>query len=324
MVKTSLYNLRKEGLRKVCGALDLEAKGAVEDMRKAVTALLTTPDLAVEMEDERFRDYALRPQDMMRHLSYITRQQLERICRNSRREYQIIFGNTLCQHLKEMISLGERFEDVPAPTVSSPPRETSGPSRERSDHDEYQQKRASETIISMIGNTLVPSFTVGALTTRGVVDTGATSSIIQTDMIGFIPHIIATEVSANTIQMADGSLRDNKQMITVQPTNSKLARQATNDNAERADIENMVRFDQPEPVKPKREFRIRHSNIIEVSCHQLELLTTGHTKWQHRWTTQETISSYQNYEQRSPKPDQFQINTVNPKLIPHRLERRRP
>uniref|UniRef100_A0A1B0ADF4 Uncharacterized protein n=1 Tax=Glossina pallidipes TaxID=7398 RepID=A0A1B0ADF4_GLOPL len=77
-----------------------------------------------------------------------------------------------------------------------------------------------------------------------------------------------------------------------QPTNSKLARQATNDKAERADIENMVRFHQPEPVKSKREFRIRHSNIMGVNCRQLEMLTTGHTKWQHRWQTQETNNSY--------------------------------
>uniref|UniRef100_A0A1A9VQD6 Uncharacterized protein n=1 Tax=Glossina austeni TaxID=7395 RepID=A0A1A9VQD6_GLOAU len=35
-----------------------------------------------------------------------------------------------------------------------------------------------------------------------------------------------------------------------QPTNFKLARQASNGNAEKADIENTVTFDQPEPVTP--------------------------------------------------------------------------
>uniref|UniRef100_A0A1A9VGX7 CCHC-type domain-containing protein n=1 Tax=Glossina austeni TaxID=7395 RepID=A0A1A9VGX7_GLOAU len=84
---------------------------------------------AFQKEGGKFRDYAIRLEDMMRHLSYTTRQQLERICRNSRREYQVFFGNTVRQDLNETISLGERFEDIPAPTVASPPRETSGPSR---------------------------------------------------------------------------------------------------------------------------------------------------------------------------------------------------
>uniref|UniRef100_A0A1A9ZYP5 Uncharacterized protein n=1 Tax=Glossina pallidipes TaxID=7398 RepID=A0A1A9ZYP5_GLOPL len=220
----------------------------------------------------------------------------------------------------------------------------------------------------------------GGLTTTGVVDTGATRSIIRKDMTGFIPHIIATKASGNIIQMVDGSIRDSKQMITVevcvgnvsfnlellvlvhnvdyltlgmdflaksgttitmgnttvnitkhneaqgpmsthrseqpsQPTNAKLARQATNDNAEGADIENMVRVDQPEPVKPKREFRIRHSNTMEVNFRRLEMLTAANTKWQHRWTTEETINSYQNYEETSSQPKQPQVHTVNPKLI---------
>uniref|UniRef100_A0A1A9VDD1 Uncharacterized protein n=1 Tax=Glossina austeni TaxID=7395 RepID=A0A1A9VDD1_GLOAU len=68
----------------------------------------------------------------------------------------------------------------------------------------------------MIGNNLVASLTVGGLTTTGVVDTGATRSIIRKDMIGFISRIIATKASGNTIQMADGSLRDSNEMITVE------------------------------------------------------------------------------------------------------------
>lgn len=83
----------------------------------------------LQLEGEKFKDYALRLQDMMRHLNYTIRQQLERICRNSRREYQLFFGNMVCENLNEMISLGERFEDISAPTMASPPRETSCPSR---------------------------------------------------------------------------------------------------------------------------------------------------------------------------------------------------
>uniref|UniRef100_A0A1B0C5G6 Retrotransposon gag domain-containing protein n=1 Tax=Glossina palpalis gambiensis TaxID=67801 RepID=A0A1B0C5G6_9MUSC len=51
MVKTSwLYSLRKEELSEICGSLDLATKGTVEDMRKAVAALIATPDLSTEMK----------------------------------------------------------------------------------------------------------------------------------------------------------------------------------------------------------------------------------------------------------------------------------
>lgn len=176
--------------------------------------------------------------------------------------------------------MGERFEDVPAQTVASPPRETSGPSHvERVDaptttntsknvclrcaqpghfvgdcnnqrvpfcwncvgsgvltksccrqhtrqhtqargmtlKEAIEQRKllpgASKKIKSMNGNTFL---TVGGLTITGVVDTVASRSIIPKDMIGFIPHIIATEASGKKIRTAAGSLRDSKLIITVE------------------------------------------------------------------------------------------------------------
>uniref|UniRef100_A0A1B0AHD2 Uncharacterized protein n=1 Tax=Glossina pallidipes TaxID=7398 RepID=A0A1B0AHD2_GLOPL len=51
MVKSSwLYSLRKEELSEICGTLDLDTKGTVEEMRKAVAALITNPDLAADMK----------------------------------------------------------------------------------------------------------------------------------------------------------------------------------------------------------------------------------------------------------------------------------
>uniref|UniRef100_A0A1A9VQD5 Retrotransposon gag domain-containing protein n=1 Tax=Glossina austeni TaxID=7395 RepID=A0A1A9VQD5_GLOAU len=145
--------------------------------------------------------------DMMRHFNYTTQQQLESTCRNSRREYQLFFGNTVCQDLKEMISLGERFEDIPAPTVASPPRETSGPSR---------VPKVNAPTTTYTSRYVLASLTAGGLKTTGVIDAGATRSVIRKDMIGFIPRIIATKANGNTIQMADGSLRDSKYMIMVE------------------------------------------------------------------------------------------------------------
>uniref|UniRef100_A0A1A9VVD1 Uncharacterized protein n=1 Tax=Glossina austeni TaxID=7395 RepID=A0A1A9VVD1_GLOAU len=62
-----------------------------------------------------------------------------------------------------------------------------------------------------------------------------------------------TTVEITKHNEAQGPMSTHRSEQPSQPTNSKLARQATNDNAEKADIENMVRFDQPEPVQPKRE-----------------------------------------------------------------------
>uniref|UniRef100_A0A1A9VH02 Ubiquitin-like protease family profile domain-containing protein n=1 Tax=Glossina austeni TaxID=7395 RepID=A0A1A9VH02_GLOAU len=50
MVKSSwVYSLRKQELSDICVALDLDTKGTVEEMRKAVAALIATPDLSAEI-----------------------------------------------------------------------------------------------------------------------------------------------------------------------------------------------------------------------------------------------------------------------------------
>uniref|UniRef100_A0A1A9VG80 CCHC-type domain-containing protein n=1 Tax=Glossina austeni TaxID=7395 RepID=A0A1A9VG80_GLOAU len=210
-------------------------------------------------------------------------QKINRIYRNSPREYQLIIDQSECVNLTDMISLAEHYGDIPpeqsqaghhrpnaAMEPISPPSPDNGIRRRNVCHrcnqeghyaqhcqnprilfcwecgrrgvltkdcsrqNIREQSQASgirvketiaqreplsgapKTIISTVGNTLIASLTVGGLTTTGVVDTGATRSIIRKDMIGFIPHIIATKASSNTIQMADGSLRDSKQMITVE------------------------------------------------------------------------------------------------------------
>ncbi|XP_037897750.1 uncharacterized protein LOC119642628 [Glossina fuscipes] len=79
-----------------------------------------------QLAGEKFRDYALRLQDLMRHLDYTTQQRLDRIARNSRREYQLFFGDTSSKDLNEIIALGERFEDIPTPATATPWRETAG------------------------------------------------------------------------------------------------------------------------------------------------------------------------------------------------------
>uniref|UniRef100_A0A1A9UDR5 Peptidase A2 domain-containing protein n=1 Tax=Glossina austeni TaxID=7395 RepID=A0A1A9UDR5_GLOAU len=220
--------------------------------RNAVAALIATPDLSAEMRT-RFAELEMKHAAKTLHLPPATER-----------------GTSPKRHFQEQISCGATMDKICKWSVR------------------YDG--------------------VGGLTTPGVVDTGATRSIIRKDMIGFIPHIIASKASSNTIQMADGSLRDSKQMITVevyagdvffnlellvlrqsvdhltlgmdflakagttitmgnttvnitkhnaaqgpksthrseqpsQPKNSKLARQTTNDNAEKTDIENMVRFD---------------------------------------------------------------------------------
>uniref|UniRef100_A0A1B0C3L4 FAS1 domain-containing protein n=1 Tax=Glossina palpalis gambiensis TaxID=67801 RepID=A0A1B0C3L4_9MUSC len=51
MVQTSwLCSLRKEELSDICGSLDLDTKGTVEEVRKAMTALIATPELTTELK----------------------------------------------------------------------------------------------------------------------------------------------------------------------------------------------------------------------------------------------------------------------------------
>ncbi|KAL9904912.1 uncharacterized protein ACN2A1_005035 [Glossina fuscipes fuscipes] len=422
MVKTFwLYSLRKEELSEICGSLDLDTKGTVEEMRKAMTALIATADLTTEMKaklteletkyapkmlqlsegtvrgaspkrhaqeqiscgaamdrickwslrydgescalefiarieelcevydllpdimpriimellhgkaaiwylnnrkvwagwqefkqeflqfflptryldrlddqvrqtfqrvGEKFRDYALRLQDLMRHLEYTTQQKLDRIDRNSQREYQLFFGDTTGKDLNEMIALGERFEDIP--TVATTPllRETTEIPRPLGEHapitrnisnasrngchrcvqlghlardcrnqrvlffwdcgrpgvltkdccrqtpGQHIQARgmtvyesierrkplpdAVPRTVEMTGSTLVASLTIGGLATTGVVDTGATRSIIREDFMRFIPHITHSKTKTHTIRMVDGASEDSKRSITVE------------------------------------------------------------------------------------------------------------
>uniref|UniRef100_A0A1B0AL35 Peptidase A2 domain-containing protein n=1 Tax=Glossina palpalis gambiensis TaxID=67801 RepID=A0A1B0AL35_9MUSC len=68
----------------------------------------------------------------------------------------------------------------------------------------------------MTGSTLVASLTIGGLATTGVVDTGATRSIIREDFIGLIPHIVNSETRSHTIRMVAGASQDSKRSITVE------------------------------------------------------------------------------------------------------------
>ncbi|KAL9888077.1 uncharacterized protein ACN2A1_010196 [Glossina fuscipes fuscipes] len=422
MVKTSwLYSLRKEELSEICGSLDLDNKGTVEEMRKAMTALIATPDLSTEMKakltemeakyaarmlqlpegtmrgaspkrqaqehiscgaamdrickwsvsydgesgalefiarveelcevydlptdimpriimellhgkaaiwyrnnrrvwsgwqefkreflkfflptrylerlddqvrqtfqlaGEKFRDYALRLQDLMRHLDCTTQQRLDRIARNSRREYQLFFGDTSSKDLSEMIALGERFEDIPAPATAPPMRETTVIRQQpggnlpfmssninagrnvchrcaltrhlardcrnprvlfcwdcghqgvltknccRQYAEQHPQARgmtakgppgldeprtaATSKVLGMRGSTLVASLSVGGLPTSGVIDTGATRSIIREDAAECIPWIIRSDTKSDSIRMADGTTQDSLRTITVE------------------------------------------------------------------------------------------------------------
>ncbi|KAL9873976.1 uncharacterized protein ACN427_009979 [Glossina fuscipes fuscipes] len=75
---------------------------------------------------------------------------------------------------------------------------------------------AAPKIIEMIGSTLVASLTIGGLAATGVVDTGATKSIISKDFIGFMLYIISSETRSYTIRMVDGASKDTNRSITVE------------------------------------------------------------------------------------------------------------
>uniref|UniRef100_A0A1B0B454 CCHC-type domain-containing protein n=1 Tax=Glossina palpalis gambiensis TaxID=67801 RepID=A0A1B0B454_9MUSC len=344
MVKTFwLYSLRKEELSEICGSLDLDTEGTVEEMRKAMTALIATADLTTEMKAKlteletkyapkmlqlsegtvrgasrkrhaqeqiscgavmnRICKWSLRYdgescalefiarieelcEDLMRHLEYTTQQKLDRIARNSQREYQLFFGDTTGKDLSEMIALGERFEDIP--TVATTPRlrqtteiprplgenapitrninnasrngchrcaqpghlardyrnqrvlfcwdcgrpgvltkdccrQTPGQhiqARGMTVYESIERRKpppdAVPRTVKMTGSTLVASLTIGGLATTGVVDTGATRSIIREDFIGFIPHITHSKTKTHTIRMVDGASEDSKRSITVE------------------------------------------------------------------------------------------------------------
>uniref|UniRef100_A0A1A9UYT9 CCHC-type domain-containing protein n=1 Tax=Glossina austeni TaxID=7395 RepID=A0A1A9UYT9_GLOAU len=66
-----------------------------------------------QQQGETFKAYALRMQNLMRHTEYTLHQKINRIYRNSRREYQLFIGQTECGNLTDMISLAEHSEDIP-------------------------------------------------------------------------------------------------------------------------------------------------------------------------------------------------------------------
>uniref|UniRef100_A0A1A9ZXF7 Uncharacterized protein n=1 Tax=Glossina pallidipes TaxID=7398 RepID=A0A1A9ZXF7_GLOPL len=136
MVKSSwLYSLRKEELSEICGAFDLDTKPTVEDMRKAVAALIATPDLAADMK-VKLTELETRNAAKTLHLPEGTgrgvspKRYVQEKYRAARPWSEFV---TASKDLTELIALEERLEDIPAPTVASLPRETSGPFRVPSD-----------------------------------------------------------------------------------------------------------------------------------------------------------------------------------------------
>uniref|UniRef100_A0A1B0BW69 CCHC-type domain-containing protein n=1 Tax=Glossina palpalis gambiensis TaxID=67801 RepID=A0A1B0BW69_9MUSC len=226
-----------------------------------------------QLAGEKFRDYALRLQDLMRHLDYTTQQKLDRIARNSQREYQLFFEKISSKDLNEitlaplprMISGTSRAPRENAPTTMNTSsatrnvchrcgqpghlardcvnhrvlfcwdcgrpgvltkdccRQTAGQhiqARGMTVYESIERRKpppdAVPKTVETIGSTLVASLTIGGLATTGVVDTGATRSIIREDFIGFIPHIINSETRSHTIRMVDGASQDSKRSITVE------------------------------------------------------------------------------------------------------------
>uniref|UniRef100_A0A1A9ZYU7 Ubiquitin-like protease family profile domain-containing protein n=1 Tax=Glossina pallidipes TaxID=7398 RepID=A0A1A9ZYU7_GLOPL len=179
MVKSSwLYSLRKDELSDICGALDLDTKGTVEEMRKAAAALIATPDLAAEMRTK-LAELEAKYTTKTLHLPTATER-----------------GTSPKRHFQEQMSSDAAMDRI----------------LER-------EERPSETapaVVELIGSTLVADLSVGGLPTTGVVDTGATRSIIREDITGFIPFIKGSDTSSYTIRTADGSVQAGKNSITVE------------------------------------------------------------------------------------------------------------
>uniref|UniRef100_A0A1B0A951 Uncharacterized protein n=1 Tax=Glossina pallidipes TaxID=7398 RepID=A0A1B0A951_GLOPL len=233
-----LVGLAAEGrVSEICGTLDLDTKDTVEGMRKTVTAPITTPDLAAGMNvkltelENRYAAKTLHlPEGTGRGASptrYVQEQMscgaaIDRICKWSVR--QLFFGDTAGKELAELIILRERFKDIPAPTVltknccrqnTRQHTEARGMTVNGSLERGKPPSDAARKIMKMVESTLAASLTVGGLPTTGIVDTGATRSIIRKDIIGFIPYILSSEARCNTIRMADGLSQRSKRSITV-------------------------------------------------------------------------------------------------------------
>ncbi|KAI9579038.1 hypothetical protein GQX74_005921 [Glossina fuscipes] len=75
---------------------------------------------------------------------------------------------------------------------------------------------ATSKVLGMRGSTLVASLSVGGLPTTGVIDTGATRSIIREDAAECIPWLIRSDTKSHSIRMADGTTQDSLRTLTVE------------------------------------------------------------------------------------------------------------
>uniref|UniRef100_A0A1A9UDN4 Reverse transcriptase domain-containing protein n=1 Tax=Glossina austeni TaxID=7395 RepID=A0A1A9UDN4_GLOAU len=223
-------------------------------------------------------------QNLMRHTEYTLQQKINRIYRNSRREYQLFIGQTECVNLSDMISLAEHYEDIPQEQTQAGHHRTNGAMEPKShslpydgirrrnvchrcaqeghyaqhcqnprilfcwecgrkgiltkdccrvngqirpqfrgmgtedNPDTYERTivRPESPELRIEKSSVIANVTVGGLSIKGVIDTGATRTNIKCNLQDPIPFVSEAPNISTKIRMADGTLRlSHRELVTT-------------------------------------------------------------------------------------------------------------
>uniref|UniRef100_A0A1A9VHV6 Peptidase A2 domain-containing protein n=1 Tax=Glossina austeni TaxID=7395 RepID=A0A1A9VHV6_GLOAU len=221
MVSTSwIYKVKKDELTAACAALGLEAVNTVEEMRKALGALACSTNPSKEPIDRlgelesKYTPRTTLTVDETGSLATSHRRatsecaqegQYAQYCQNPR----ILF----CWECGRRSVLTKDFCRVNGQVR---PQFRGMDIEDNPDTYERTPERPKSPELRIEKSSVIANVAVGGLLIKGVIDTGATRTIIKSNLQDVIPFVSETPNISTTIRMADGTLRfSHRELVTT-------------------------------------------------------------------------------------------------------------
>ncbi|KAI9587266.1 hypothetical protein GQX74_003113 [Glossina fuscipes] len=167
-------------------------------------------------------------QNLMRHMTYTTCQKVDRIYRNSKKEYHLFIVQTGCLNLSEMVSLAEQYEDITPERFQPAPEHESIEQRGVLTQDccrrnwpsgmsIFDSQVGSERPVATIeSSSLVDDIILEGLPLKRIVDTGANRSVPKAFVPDLMLYILESTMVVTKVRMADGTFyQSHNELLTT-------------------------------------------------------------------------------------------------------------